>query len=109
MKGIVVIVLLIAVGIWLRAKCQRLVAPVRAKEVALHKHILQALSDTSIFIGHPAQLLFDALGPETSSISGDFGLVSYIWRADDLCIYADVKNAVCQSIERYEEMPSRDA
>ena len=88
-------------ALWLRTRYLRFVSATRAAEDEREKRMLHTLSNSADFVGHPARLLFEAMGTETSSCSGDFGLVSYCWRANDLCIYADVKNGICETIERH--------
>ena len=102
MKITGLVVLSIIFGLWIRARYLRFVAPARAAESSRETQMRQALSKSDSFVGHPAQLLFDAMGPETSSSSGDFGLISYSWQANGLCIYADVKNSICQSFKRHD-------
>jgi len=101
-KIIAATIIIVGFFLWLRLRYHQLMVPVRQAEDAREAKIREVLDNRSNYVDQPVDLLFGAIGQERSSSSGDFGLVIYNWRANNLCIHAYVRNNVCSSIGEHQ-------
>lgn len=102
MKTTVLWITFLALLFVLRRLHLRFADPVRQARRERTEKLLVAISHYSSFVGQPERILFDALGPEDSSASMDFGLVVHDWRIGQLGVRAYTRNELCESFEIYE-------
>ena len=101
MKVVIALIVFLTVFFILRFAHLRFTAPIREAERDRLEKILRAISQSSNFPGRPARFLFDALGPEDSWGSMDFGQVVHYWQIGQIVICAHTRNELCESFEVY--------